>query len=376
MPTRIRYVDIAKGIAILCVIFGHTTLLVGGIAQQSAISDTLRHVCFTFHMPLFFIISGYFMHPERDFRWRKESRELIATYALTCAAIIIINTVLAFRLRTGTKATFKGWIAAAFYGAGDFDANYVWQVPFRVGALWFLFGLFWAHLIVHMAAKTGRFEPLVILASFAIGYGTARHIWLPWSIQSGMCVAAFVYVGVLMRRHDLFRRMRGQFWTWIIAALVWILAIHEYVGFSMAMNSYGGGWHSALSVVGALAGTYCVVGISMLIDRFADAPARALALGGRASLALLCVHLLEDDTMPWWMVLPALSQWVGPEASRYLWIIVFVGRVAVDGFVAWLLFRIPGVNRLFFPYLEKRAIARPRSDAAATASATPSHMRG
>ena len=41
---RLKYVDIAKGIAIIMVIIGHST------------SGVLRGTIFSFHMPLFFLI--------------------------------------------------------------------------------------------------------------------------------------------------------------------------------------------------------------------------------------------------------------------------------------------------------------------------------
>ena len=46
---RIEWLDIAKGIAIVSVVAGHT-LAVSGLA---------RHIIFTFHMPLFFVAAGY-----------------------------------------------------------------------------------------------------------------------------------------------------------------------------------------------------------------------------------------------------------------------------------------------------------------------------
>lgn len=46
---RNEWLDIAKGVAIISVIAGHT-LAVDGLA---------RHVIFTFHMPLFFSAAGY-----------------------------------------------------------------------------------------------------------------------------------------------------------------------------------------------------------------------------------------------------------------------------------------------------------------------------
>lgn len=70
---RIRFFDIAKGIAILAVILGHSAIEANVFIPHHT-AQLVVAVCFSFHMPLFFILSGYFMHPERSFRWAKESQ--------------------------------------------------------------------------------------------------------------------------------------------------------------------------------------------------------------------------------------------------------------------------------------------------------------
>lgn len=347
---RIRYFDIAKGIAILAVILGHSVLISNVFLPDTIAGDVIYHVCFTFHMPLFFILSGYFMHPERDFRWRKESRELIATYAITASVIIFINTLSSLVLGGGLRATFKGWFAAAFYGAGDFG-NYAWPVPFRIGALWFLLGLFWAHLFVHFSFKY-KSPSLVIAILFVVGYLSSRVLWLPLSVQAGMTASAFVYCGVLARRYEVLRYLNQRWWIVVPFALLWVVAIVEFTGFSMAMNQYGFGFHFILSVIGAIAGTVCVLGISMLLDRYANRMSTCLALFGKNSLALLCVHIIEDDCTPWQILLPSAAHMISP---RFMWAIVFLVRVILDVVLARIVFAIPHVNKLFFPYLEKKA---------------------
>ena len=85
---RIRFFDIAKGIAILCVILSHSAIEAQFVVP-SHIAKLIVSVCFSFHMPLFFILSGYFMHPERDFRRVKEAKQLLCTYMLTGALVIV-----------------------------------------------------------------------------------------------------------------------------------------------------------------------------------------------------------------------------------------------------------------------------------------------
>ena len=346
---RIRYFDIAKGIAILAVILGHSILISKAFFPQSPTGILLYHVCFTFHMPLFFILSGYFMHPERDFRWRKESRELIATYAITACVIMLVNTLNSLMIGSDLRTTFNGWLAAAFYGAGDFG-NYAWPVPFRIGALWFLLGLFWAHLFVHLSFRC-KYPLLMIALLFIVGYLSSRICWLPLSIQSGMTASAFVYCGTLARKYDIHRYCRQHWWIVLPCGAIWLLAITEFNGFSMAMNIYGHGFHFALSIAGALAGTVCILAISMLLDKKLILYPFFFSKFGKNSLALLCVHIIEDDVTPWQILLPYAANLI---RSDILWLVVFLVRVALDATLAYAVFCIPRVNKLFFPYLEKR----------------------
>ncbi|WP_207662353.1 acyltransferase family protein [Coprococcus comes] len=46
---RLQYIDIAKGIAMICIILGHMG------------NANINRVVFTFHVPIFFFITGYFI---------------------------------------------------------------------------------------------------------------------------------------------------------------------------------------------------------------------------------------------------------------------------------------------------------------------------
>lgn len=54
---RIRFFDIAKGIAILAVILGHSAIETNLFAPHRT-AQVVLSICFSFHMPLFFILSG------------------------------------------------------------------------------------------------------------------------------------------------------------------------------------------------------------------------------------------------------------------------------------------------------------------------------
>ena len=82
---RVNYFDIAKGIGMVCVILEHLSL------------SAVNMVVFTFHMPLFFIISGYFLK-KQDMKLlvRKKFRQLLIPYFLTCLAIVGLSAARIF----------------------------------------------------------------------------------------------------------------------------------------------------------------------------------------------------------------------------------------------------------------------------------------
>lgn len=341
---RIRFFDIAKGIAILAVILGHSAieanLCIPHRAAQIAIS-----FCFSFHMPLFFILAGYFMHPERAFRWAKESRQLLCTYAVTTLCVLVGVTCMATLHHESRALALQTWGMTALYGNGDVSNLTLWPVGFRIGAIWFLLAMFWARLLLHIFAKLPH-TVFWVAACFVFGYISSRYVCLPWSVQSGMCAVAFLYLGYLAKTYDVLGRVKRIPYIWVAALLIWIIDVVSFGGMSMAMNDYGS--HPVLAVVGSMAGTLCVIGISQLLDHMFLG---GLSKLGQASLAILCVHLVEDDVLPWQMYLGFLRA-AFPHVPLVL--LSFIVRLPIDLVGAALLYRVPVINEWFYPQLVKQ----------------------
>ena len=72
MNNRVKYIDIAKGILIIFVLYGHVHWIFGG---YKTVNDHLylstRNWMYSFHMPAFFIISGFFMKKSADMPFRR-----------------------------------------------------------------------------------------------------------------------------------------------------------------------------------------------------------------------------------------------------------------------------------------------------------------
>lgn len=331
----------------LSVILSHSVLMAATVAPMQTVSSAVYATCFSFHMPLFFVLSGYFMHPERRFRWGKELRELVGTYVVTAVIVLAGATVVTKSLHASGRDALRAWASAAVYAAGDVAPHALWPQQVRIGAIWFLIALFWAHLLLYMFVKL-PWTPVWVGITFAVGYVSAQWMWLPFDIQSGMCVLAFVYAGHLMRRYDCLGLLKRYPVIWVGAAVIWVADIALFSGFSLALNWYGD--YPVLGAVGGVAGTVCMIGISMLVDRL-EVCGRAFAHVGRISLALLCAHLIEDDVVPWNMFLTM----VHPMIPRIpLWLVLFLVRLPLDFLLAWALSKLPVVNLWFYPIKAKR----------------------
>ena len=74
-------IDIAKGVGIILVVFGHDTLC----------PSIIRNVIFSFHMPLFFILSGYF-YKDKNFKDVIVGGGKIMEVLCCSSAYTIVNT--------------------------------------------------------------------------------------------------------------------------------------------------------------------------------------------------------------------------------------------------------------------------------------------
>ena len=331
----------------LAVIIGHCALEVDDFSPQIT-AQVVYRICFSFHMPLFFILSGYFMHPDRSFRWAKEFKQLLCTYLLSGLAVLAGVTCLGTIQHEGRAALLQSWTGAVVYGSGDLTERTLWPVDQRIGAIWFLLALFWARLLLHCFAKLPC-TPIWVIICFAVGYVSSNYIWLPWSVQAGMCAVAFLYLGYLAKKYDVLGIVKRFPYVWAIAFVIWAIDIVLFGGMSMAANDYGS--RPVLSVIGSIAGTLCIIGISRLFER-SYVLGEALSRIGQASLAILCVHLVEDDVLPWQSCLSFLQNWF-PHIP--LVFVCFIVRVPIDLGGAALLYCIPKINEWFYPQLAKRA---------------------
>lgn len=169
-------------------------------------------LAFTFHLPVLFVKSGYFLHVDRRYKLANEARALVIPYAVSSILIITFVCVSNLFLHDigSTEQLFKDWLSASVYGAGDVPSTElaVWLLHVCIGGTWFLLALFWARMIAVKLFKTKRPILLSILCFF-LGLLSAHVVSLPFDIQNGLCAVPFVMLGTYANSRGWFTEKIG-----------------------------------------------------------------------------------------------------------------------------------------------------------------------
>jgi fucose 4-O-acetylase-like acetyltransferase len=202
MSKRIGYLDIARGIGILLVVLGHNDFEV--------ISMFARQVIYSFHIPLFFFLSGYFIdtsHPFFDF-FKKRFNGLLKPFLFTL--FLIYFTSVSFEKMGFNTAITR--IVKSLYGTGHYiDWVQLWFLPhlFVVSLYAFLFitivstlrnrWITWGVLLATLAISLlflHTFYPFTISL-----FGKEYELWgLPFSLDLVLLSGFFYILGNEVRQ--------------------------------------------------------------------------------------------------------------------------------------------------------------------------------
>ena len=278
---RIEWADAAKGICILSIILGHSNI------------DWINQIVFIYDLPVFFLIAGYFLKRTIDADFiKKKAQRLLIPYYVTGVAVSIGKLIIDKGEKPGTQI-IKERLSAMIYAAGD-----SWQEPFEIygiGAIWFLWALFIALIIVNHFAEH-RYRSLIIACIAYIGWSSFERtgIWLPLSIQSAMLASLYVFIGYICRKnnYDPTKMRRSHV---ICCVLFSAFGIQHFKGFWLVHNYMGNGWFDFFV---SLAASSAVIIASGHLCKNNPLTKKVLCFFGRHSLPILCFHVIEMEIIP------------------------------------------------------------------------------
>lgn len=277
---REQWADVARGMGIIAVVAGHTFAPTSNATQW----------IFAFHMPLFFILSGYFFSIRGGFKVTaaRRAKALLVPYVAT-VAIYLIYTVLVL----GRPQHIESWIASLMYASGKEIQQFPAIEP--IGPMWFLPALFAASLIAYgIESMFGKWAGKLLGIGLAVAAGIAigRYIFLPLSIDVALVVQLYLFFGLAARRQQwIDSAQRLALAKWLVLGLCAIALVVERYDVVTSLNNRDYR-HFAVQVAGAIGGSVLVIWAATVIARHRLA-AVPLAYIGRAAIVILCFHVVD-----------------------------------------------------------------------------------
>lgn len=204
---RIKWVDRAKGIGIVLVVIGH-------ILGDQHVLSLLYQLIYAFHMPLFFVISGY-LQSSNAVRYRlydsfiNNSRQLLLPYYFFGFLSFFILVISAYG--DGTELDWHDTFKSTFQLLAGLDARfYSKSVNARLinAPLWFFPALFMTRMIYFVLIKLFPVGYLllssVILSAIGHLYIYSSMPPIPMQFDAALIAIFFYVVGVFCRKHDIF----------------------------------------------------------------------------------------------------------------------------------------------------------------------------
>jgi fucose 4-O-acetylase-like acetyltransferase len=271
---RLAWLDAARGVGMALVIVGHMKL-----------PPPLQCVIYAFHVPLFFIVTGYLYSTSRPAAAvaGAKARGLLVPYYLFSALLILL------------LAAFPGaWASACLQGRSWQDK--VW--PTLAGTMpvieptWFLPALFATSVAALPLRALGWRTGLAVLAVLLLlaqMWSSFRWPALPYRVHLVPMGAACLLVGMLWRRYAAWPQMAGS-----RLALLAVLALAVLVPSALwhgrvDMNANRLGSAVLFLATGTL-GTAAVFWSCRALESAAPVLLAPLVYLGRRSLYLLAAH--------------------------------------------------------------------------------------
>ena len=280
--SRLTHLDAAKGLAILAVILGHS-----GISQ-------INSLVYSFHLPLFFIISGYFCNHKTDTISFAKRRfiQLIIPYIIVSGLVIILHTLDSY-CTSGyypARTALKNISIAALYGTGNPTSVLGYDIT-AIGAIWFLPATFVAQLIWRYTS-TWKYPFLWAAVIALIGYYSGKLLWLPMSIQAGMTCCIFIYLGWYARECCIQRFTTHKLLPFILSIcfVIWVINIIWFPHFYLVRNHMQGG---LLNIIGGTCGSILIITLCQSLQRYTKILFSFLKWCGLNSLIILCCHNID-----------------------------------------------------------------------------------
>ena len=273
---RLTEFDILKGIGMLLVIVCHTFM------------KEIGPYITAFHMPLFFIVAGYFYKQNPFYiHLKKDIRRLVVPYLFICVVIMLIASVQESRTNHGFSI-----VTDVLYGCGT--------------PAWFLLGLFGSRAIFNRVLSVCPNHYMIVsLTVSSIPLAISLYYELPTTLSffSSICGVIFVAIGYYVKWHNVLEWLDSHKRIAIILSiLLWLnTSIFGTVDLHYSVFKL---WF--IDYLGACGGTYLCYTISKHIDMKTTKLKNVLMWWGYFSFVVFSFHAIEY-VFPNWHAIASFS---------------------------------------------------------------------
>jgi fucose 4-O-acetylase-like acetyltransferase len=328
---RKKEIDIAKGIGIIAVVYGHTV-------------SSLHLYIYIFHMPLFFIISGFLYAAKKKEPLvpyvKKKAHSLLLSYLI----LLVLTNVMLKTLYYFTDQEFVIYGSMLYHPYGN------------SGALWFLLALLWVTCIYKVIDiyVPYNFKAATVVLVFVIGRLLSNFgIHIPTFLDTACTSMIFYLSGIILCKYMNLFNMELILYMLGISLLPCIL-IDLPMSIDLMDNMYEPFYFMFLSV----SISFLIIRVSFIKSFAMSKVGTFLAYFGRISLVILAFHLFAFELC--YFVIPKSTlnnpEWpwaditaIGMTILSTSIIVVMNKILKLDIFLDW----ISGSNRMTIPVYKR-----------------------
>lgn len=296
--TRIKFLDVAKGVGIILALLGHTY----------EIPSSIHLLIYAFHMPMFFVLSGYVFNT-RKYEGYSVKRFLslnLKRYIFYYWFFVICNIVieLIWKNSSNTNISEIGsnltkWILSSLYCYPFID-----YMP-NCSPIWFLICLFGAELYVWIIYRyfNGKAKYFVEAVFISAILSYTIDFQLPLEIAPTFMASGFMFLGIKMRELKVIEWLMQRKKIWIFIFVIGIMAAIMNNEVTMAENVYG---NIILFVIAACLMSLFVICVCALLSEKIEC--KLLSFLGKNTIVLIGFnYFLRNLSIEIYYLIPVLK---------------------------------------------------------------------
>ena len=182
--------DVLKGALILSVVFGH---FFTHDVSHSFMSETMANIIYSFHMPLFVFISGYFTKK----------------YSVVRGASKILETYVVFQLVKGLAYHYSP----------------LWLLIMPAPMLWYLLSLIVWRFLYILLDKIGvkvTWKLIAILVTLGVSVGFVPWVGREFALSRTIVFAPYFFLGIMFQQISFLDIIIEKFSLWK-SAMIWMI---------------------------------------------------------------------------------------------------------------------------------------------------------